>query len=175
MNLDRTRGAGPGDGGGVCGGGRSSGARTLVNENTGVNGNGATAARGTGFDELPYFQEYLQAILRPKIEKTMETLDRLLTEAAWRHIIATVAAEQHLSAEVASTVIRPLLEQKLGLKIQVKLESQFANSPPSLTGDVGDGVAKPVGTDAEVLTVRRRPMNNPIANAVASNPRPMQR
>jgi len=155
----------------------------VANETSGVTGNGAAsgpAPQAKQFDELPYFNEYLQAILRPKIEKTLETMDRLLTEAAWRHIISTVATDQRLPPEIATTVIRPLLEQKLGLKMQVKLESQFATPPPVPAPapgvDLGEGVTRTPGPDGvDVMTVRRRPITNPIANAVANSSRPMGR
>lgn len=143
-----------------------------------MDSNGMNGPR-TGFDELPYFQDYLQSVLRPRVEKALESIDRLLTEAAWRHIVSTIATEQQLSHEVAATVVRPLLEQKLGLKLQAKLDSQFgapAVSTAATNVDLGDGVTRTPGVDgAEVLTVRRRPMTNPLANAVAGNPRPMGR
>jgi hypothetical protein len=165
-------------------GAAASGSTDLANENNGVSGvttpTGAAASQfRAAFDELPYFQEYLQSVLRPKIEKTIETLDRLLTEAAWRHIVATVAADQHIPADAANSIIRPLLEQKLGLKMQVKLDSSFATPapapPPVPPVDMGEGVTRPGVDGPEVLTVRRRPLNNPMANAVANNSRPLGR
>lgn len=150
----------------------------MGNEHNGMNSpqNGHTPARLT-IDDLPYLQDYLQGVLRPKVERSMESLERLLTEAAWRHIVASVAADQHAAPEGLAASIRPLLEQKLGLRISVKLESQFSASmatPPSV--DMGEGVARSPGQDGvDVMTVRRRPMTNPIANAVASNPRPLGR
>ncbi len=150
----------------------------LANETNGVNGGNGHAPK-LGMEDLPYFQEYLQTILRPRVEKAIESIDRLLTEAAWRHIISTIAADQHLTPETAASIVRPLLEQKLGLKLQAKLESQFGAATPATSGpgvDLGEGMTRTPGMDgADVLTVRRRPMINPIANAVASNPRPLGR
>ena len=150
----------------------------LANEINGTSGSpaGQPSVRLT-IDDLPYFQDYLQNVLRPKVERSIESLDRLLTEAAWRHIVASVASEQHGAPEGAASAIRPLLEQKLGLRISVKLDSQFgASVPTSASVDLGEGVSRTPGQEGvDVMTVRRRPINNPIANAVASNPRPLGR
>ena len=80
----------------------------------------------------------------------------------------------------AASVIRPLLENKLGLKLQAKLDSQFATPPASTTPapgvDLGEGMLRTPGADGvDVMTVRRRPITNPIANAVANNTRPLGR
>lgn len=127
-------------------------------------------------EDLPYIQDYLQTVLRPRVERAIEALDRSLTEAAWRHIVASVASEQQGAPEGAAAAIRPLLEQKLGLRISVKLDSQFGVSAVSPGVDLGEGVTRTPGQDGvDVMTVRRRPITNPIANAVASNPRPLGR
>ena len=150
----------------------------VANDSNGVNSNGTTGQTSrAGFDELPYFQEYLQTVLRPRIERAIEALDRSLTEAAWRHIIATVATDQHIAPEVAGPMLRPLLEQKLGLKMQARLESQFSTPGAAAPAvDMGEGMTKAGGDGPEVLTVRRKPVvGNPLVNAVMGNPRPVVR
>ena len=150
----------------------------MANEINGINGvqPGNPSVRLT-VDDLPYLQDYLQSVLRPKVERSMESLEWLLTEAAWRHIVASVASDQHGAPEGAAAAIRPLLEQKLGLRISVRLDSQFgATASASSSSDPADGVTRTPGQDGvDVMTVRRRPIANPIANAVASNPRPLGR
>lgn len=141
-----------------------------------VNGHGGTV----GFDDLPYFQDYLQNVLRPRVERAIETVNKSLTEAAWRQVIAEVAAEQPGTTEAATALLRPLLESKLGLKIEARLASQFGAakpvkapgstlaSPIDLESDSGvTRVGGPAGAD--VITVRRQPVSNPLANAVVNS------
>jgi hypothetical protein len=147
-----------------------------------INGHGATRST-VGFDDLPYFQDYLKDVLRPRIERALEAVDKSMTEWAWRQVIAALAAEQG-TPEIAAALLRPLLEGKLGLKIETKLTSQFGNeaatrpepvAQPAPAGAVdleSEGVARTPG-GPEVMVRRRPNPANPLVNAVmSSGPRP---
>lgn len=144
--------------------------------------NNATPRTTVGFDDLPYFQDYLREVLKPKIERAIDSVTRSLSETAWRQVVAMVAADQQGAPEIAGALIRPLLEGKLGLKLETKLDAHFGSTPvakPTSTAPAGvqldndndaDGVTRAGGAD--VMTVRRRPVTNPLANAVMTNVRP---
>ena len=95
----------------------------------GMNGNGHGGT--VGFDDLPYFQDYLYNVLRPRVERAIESVNKSLTEAAWRQVIAEVASDQPEMSEMTTAMLRPLLEGKLGLKIEALLSSQFGVAKPS--------------------------------------------
>jgi hypothetical protein len=152
----------------------------------GMNGHGGTF----GFDDLPYFQDYLANVLRPRVERAIEKVNKSLTEAAWKQVIAEVASDQPEMTEMAAAMLKPLLEGKLGLKIEATLSSQFgvakvaepsmqvpsAMHPlPMIDLESDSGVMRAGGSaGADILTVRRRPVINPLANAVM-NSRPLGR
>lgn len=151
----------------------------------GMNGNGHGGT--VGFDDLPYFQDYLKNVLRPRVERAIETVNKTLTETVWKQVIAEVAADQPGMSEMSAALLKPLLEGKLGLKMQALLSSEFGVSKSSeaspaqaapapaidLEGDTGvTRVGGAAGVD--VMTVRRRPVINPLANAVV-NSRPLGR
>jgi hypothetical protein len=85
-----------------------------------------------------------------------------LPEAAWRALVAELGREQ---AEAAAdpVVLRALIEEQLGLKIDVKLTADIGGSAP-VGGAVGPA------DSPEVVTAKRRPMtSNPLAQAVLDN------
>lgn len=134
--------------------------------------NGTQPQSGRGFDDLPYFNDYLKAVLRPKIERAIETVDRSLTETAWRQVISLVAADQG-SPEIAAALLRPLAEGKLGLKIEARLTVRFADGPAATAATSQAAPARPVDLESDganrpdVIEVRRRPVvANPLVNAV---------
>lgn len=139
----------------------------------GINGNPHTI----GFDDLPYFQDYLQNVLRPRVERAIETVTKQLTETAWKQVIADVAAADELGkSEIATALLRPLIENKLGLRMETKLASQFGAAKPVIKApgpapvdlESDTGVTRvPGGPD--VVTVRRQPVINPLANAVVNS------
>src|SRR5882724_4670907 len=134
---------------------------------TSVNGQGGNA----GFDDLPYFQDYLQNVLRPRMEQALESVSRSLTETAWRQVLAEVAAADGQGKSEIAATLRPLLESKLGLRIETKLGSQFGvpkpKAPSAIDLESDTGVTRVAGAD--VVTVRRPPVVNPLANAVANS------
>ncbi len=151
----------------------------------GLNGKGGTI----GFDDLPYFRDYLQNVLRPRVDRAIDSVSKQLTDMAWKQVISEVAKDHPEMSEMSTALLRPLLEGKLGLKIEALLSTEFgvaraANAPveqtpsaatPPIDLNSDSGVAR-VGGDAgvDVMTVRRRPVTNPLANAVV-NSRPLGR
>ncbi len=112
--------------------------------------------------DLPYFKEYLRDVLRPRVEAALRTVEAGLPEAAWRALVAELGREQ---ADPAAdpVVLRALIEEQLGLKIDVKLTADIGGPAPA-GGAVGPA------DSPEVVTAKRRPMtSNPLAQAVLDN------
>ena len=121
---------------------------------------------------LPYFDEYLAAVLRPRVEKLLGAIDERLTEMVWRQLLKQIAADQSMVSPFEGETVRRLLEETLGLQIQARLESSFtapstAAAPPAAGGSA-PVVVETVPADApQVVTTRRTPLaGNPLANAV---------
>ncbi len=122
----------------------------------------AVAPRISKIVDLPYFKEYLRDVLRPRVEAALRTVEAGLPEAAWRALVAELGREQADSA-ADPVVLRALIEEQLGLRIDVKLAADIGGPAPS-GGAVGPS------DSPEVVTAKRRPMtSNPLAQAVLDN------
>jgi hypothetical protein len=121
---------------------------------------------------LPYFDEYLAAVLRPRVEKLLEAIDERLTEMVWRQLLKQIAADQSMVGPFEGETVRRLLEETLGLRLQARLESSFTAPAPAAATPAsgGGGPAAPEAVSGEppqVVTTRRAPLaGNPLANAV---------
>lgn len=118
-------------------------------------------------DHLPYYREYLDQILRPRIVRLIEEVRAGLTAYAWNELLERMAEEQSPGASTDAATIqkmRVLLEGTLGLKVDVSMNAEFSD---------GGGV-RPIAPAPD--TVRRADQvdvvdrsgfpDNPLARAV---------
>ncbi|MFN0130998.1 MAG: hypothetical protein ACKVW3_00445 [Phycisphaerales bacterium] len=89
-------------------------------------------------DELPYLDEYLNTLLRPRVERAVQAIDRSLTESIWRQVLKTIAAEQPGWNETHAAGLRSLVEARLGLRLSAKLEWGFGK--PEASGNREESV-----------------------------------
>jgi len=116
------------------------------------------------FQDLPYADQYLRDILRPRVERAIQLVGRSMTESVWQHVVRILAAEQPAGNEETTGMIRTMLEQGLGLRMEAKLEVGF-----TAMGDRAPSPQPPVQTPEVV--VRSAPL--PLVSAViASGRRP---
>lgn len=118
------------------------------------------------FADLPYLRDYLREVLRPRVDAVLRGVDAGLTETAWKLVLAGLAREQG-DAAIDPAVLRSMLEEHLGLRIEARMQAEFtqpaAASPPPQPAS--DQVEPP-----DVVMARRRPMTtNPLAQAVMDN------
>ena len=118
------------------------------------------ASSRPAFDEIPYLDDYLREIVRPRAERTLQSVSKALSESVWQHLIRLLAAEQPAATDATPAMLRSLLENQLGLRINVSLQAEFgqptAGQPPS-------------ASDAAALkpeVVVRRGAAMPLVNAV---------
>lgn len=139
--------------------------------------------RGAGSrPPLPYWDEYLATILRPRVEKIAQGLASKVEKSAMDALARRIAEEQP-NFPGGADAIEQILRETLGLRFNVILEPVFENGGGEGAGHHGDGFRDPgvahagAGRDlvdmdgAEVVdpadsVVERRPFDNPLARAV---------
>ncbi len=113
---------------------------------------------------LPYFREYLDAVLRPRVERALTEIRAQLSESVLNEVVRIISREQ--SGDVPDDAVRTLLEQKLGLQIRVEAVAVFADEP----GEQAERNVADESKDGSVeqVEVRRRggPGGRPLINAV---------
>ncbi len=104
--------------------------------------------------QLPYYREYVDQILRPRVGRMVDELRANLTEHVWAALVERLAMDQGKSPDPqALEKLKAMLTETLGLRLNVQLNAEFAGAPqaPAQGGpDVVDRVFP----------------NNPLARAV---------
>ena len=113
---------------------------------------------------LPYFSEYLDTVLRPRVERALTEVRAQLSESALNEVVRIISEEQ--SGDMPDAAVRTLLEQTLGLRVRVEAVAVFANEPGE-RAEIDTADESKVGS-VEQVEVRRRggPGGRPLINAV---------
>jgi len=126
-----------------------------------------------GMDQLPYYQEYIEQILKPRVARVVEDVRANLTEQVWAELLARVAEDQKAGASADPKVVaklRAMLEQTLKLTIQADLAAEFggvaAPAPETANGHRPGGGGQPNDGREGVDVIDRNFPNNPLARAV---------
>lgn len=109
------------------------------------------------FSDLPYFDDYVKEILRPRVDGILNGIGRSLNESVWRQLIKLLAAEQPNATEGTAATIQSLLERELGLRLEA-----------SITAKYGDAASQAEPRTPEVVTNPVRPAVRP--GTIASPP-----
>ena len=119
-------------------------------------------ATNHGLSDLPYLDEYLSAVLRPRVERAIEELRASLADAAWAELVRLIAQEQR--GDVSEEAVRTLLTETLGLEMNVDVSATFNGeaAPSQGAADVIDAKDREV----EQVEVRRRGVGRPLVNAI---------
>ena len=114
--------------------------------------------------DLPFFDEYLNAVLRPRVEQALARVHETLKQAAWNELVRIIAQQQE--GDVSDDSVRDLLEKKLGLQLIVDVSASVHGDNLAVTehADVIDRADRSV----EQVEVRRRGggSGKPLVNAV---------
>jgi hypothetical protein len=111
---------------------------------------------------LPYYREYVEQILRPRVGRMVEELRANLTEQVWGALVERLAHDQNKGAAPdpqALDKLKAMLTETLGLRLNVQLNAEFAGAAPQTAAP-----AAPVNNAPDV--VERTFPNNPLARAV---------
>ena len=121
---------------------------------------------GGTFDQIPYYREYLEHILKPRVIRAVEELRQRFAERAWAELVAKMAEEQRPGASAdpeALQKLRGMLEQGLRLQLTGVLTASFGGAPAEAPS--GNG-AQEGRINAEVVDPAFP--DNPLARAVGS-------
>jgi hypothetical protein len=120
-------------------------------------------------DQLPYYREYLEQILKPRVMRLIEDLRSNLTERVWDDLITRMASEQAPGAPSDPAVtdsIRATLRDALRLQLATQIVADFDGSPAATP--VPSPAPQPGRAEVRenVSVVERTFPNNPLARAV---------
>lgn len=82
-------------------------------------------------NHLPYYKEYLEQILRPRVLKLIDEVSAGLAAHAWKQLIERMAQDQHPGAAPDPDAIqqmRHMLEGALGLRVGVEMHAEFGHA-----------------------------------------------
>jgi hypothetical protein len=121
-------------------------------------------------DALPYYREYLEQILKPRVASVVEEIRVGLTDQIWAHLLQRIAQDQNPGAAAdpqALQQLKNMLEQTLGLHLGVQLIAEF-DGTPAVPGPTPTAVQPGKGEAGRdnVNVVDRTFPNNPLARAV---------
>jgi hypothetical protein len=147
-----------------------------VSQNT----NKAPGAPG-GNPPLPYWDEYLATILRPRVERIAQGLASKVEKSAMDALARRIAEEQP-NFPGGPDAIEQVLRDTLGLRFQVTLEPIFGDHRGEAAVNDGEGFLGEdvnLAADDEIIdpavgdvidghdsVIQRRPFDNPLARAV---------
>jgi len=117
---------------------------------------------GGSFDQIPYYREYLEHILKPRVIRAVEELRQRFTERAWAELVAKMAEDQRPGASAdpeALQKLRGMLEQGLRLQLAGALTASFGGAPVEASPNGAEGRA-----NADVVDPAFP--DNPLARAV---------
>ena len=115
---------------------------------------------------LPYYREYLDQILKPRVVRLVEEVRASLVAHTWNQLLERMAEDQN--AGVTSETLhkmRVLLEQTLGLKVSVQMTAEFSDGPVARPSPVQNGEQVRRADHVDVIDRGEFP-DNPLARAV---------
>jgi cell division ATPase FtsA len=83
------------------------------------------------FEGLPFLDQYLRDILRPRVERAVDIVAGSLEEAVLERVVQVLAAEQPSGGAETPDMIRRLVREKLGMRFEVKVSAVFGAPQPA--------------------------------------------
>lgn len=126
---------------------------------------------------LPYFEDYLREVLRPRVERIIQRDQASWQDMVWQAVIQQVLAEQPTGSHLDGATIDRILREVLGLRIDASISATFegpgAGGPAARAADVPDrsglapvASASPNGAPDDAVVIDRRGEGNPLLRAV---------
>lgn len=120
---------------------------------------------GGGTEPIPFYREYLDHILKPRVIRALEEIRARATERAWTELVARLAEEQKPGASADPEAIQRLrltLEQGLRLQLSASINATLAGAEPAAT----PGGPEPRAATPSAEHVESGFPDNPLARAV---------
>jgi hypothetical protein len=127
------------------------------------------------FDQLPYYREYLEHVLKPHVLELVDQLRSGLLDRVWADLVERMAEEQRQGGSADPEMvlqIRSLLQETLKLRLGTQVAADFEGGIGSTPVQVAvpEVVTRTASLSAEgrdnVEVVDRGFPNNPLARAV---------
>jgi len=101
----------------------------------------------SGPEQLPFFQDYVSKILRPKIEEALEHVKHDMHGAIWSALVEELS-ESGEDVGMDSVQLHEFLEQQLGLWIKISIRAGFSTeSGESQSQDNATGIDNMIRND----------------------------
>ncbi|MBL9032152.1 MAG: hypothetical protein JNM80_10670 [Phycisphaerae bacterium] len=122
--------------------------------------------------QLPYYEEYVEQILRPRVAKIAEEVRATLAEQVWREIVGRLASDQRSGiapTPEAIEQVRLVLADTLGMRVAAELQVTFGASASAPAAPASPPMARqepvPPAGGHDVVD-RGGFLDNPLARAV---------
>lgn len=126
------------------------------------------SAHEGSMEHLPYYREYVEQILRPRVVRLVDEVRANLANHVWNELLERMAEDQNAGGSMDAALIqkmRILLEQTLGLRIGVQMQAEFGEPVRAAT---------PIAADRVDVVDRNAFPDNPLARAVGGMRRPVR-
>lgn len=131
-------------------------------------------------EQLPYYREYVEQILRPRVVRLVEEVRANLGDRVWAELLALMAEDQQPGSsgdQATLESLRSMLEGTLGLRLSVQMNTEFVGgsveSAPGgggAVGSAGSGGAGAPTANADgrhnVDVVNHKIPDNPLVRSV---------
>jgi hypothetical protein len=124
---------------------------------------------GAGFDQIPYYREYLEHILKPRVMRAIEEVRVRIADRVWSELIAKMAEDQRAGGAAdpeSQQKIRAMLEQGLRLQLHAAISASFGAAPGAENGEAMTGPVPVAAESRSGDVVERGFPDNPLARAV---------
>lgn len=128
---------------------------------------------------LPYWSDYLKQVLRPRVEAVLQEHMGSWNDVVWEVVSRAVAEDQDGGQKMSPEQIRHLLQEQLGMQLEVDVGVRFGAHAAGASGPAGATRADPAAArdvidppaDSNNVDVRRRVNISPLAKAVGGGRR----
>lgn len=97
-----------------------------------------------GMNQLPYFRDYVEQILRPRVVRLVEEVRAGLDERVWNDLLTKMAEDQQpgSSSDPATLAgLKQMLQGTLGMSVSVNLQAEFDGQSVNSGGGSSSGGA----------------------------------
>lgn len=125
---------------------------------------------------LPYFDDYLREVLRPRVERIIQRDQASWQEMVWQTVVQQILDEQPQGSHLDTSTVDRILREVLGLRIDAIVSASFetptsgggaASSAQHADRQNASPLAPPNGqAGQDAVVIDRRGEGNPLLRAV---------
>ena len=124
---------------------------------------------------LPYFEDYLREVLRPRVERIIQRDQASWQDMVWQAVVRQMLSEQpagsHLDAETIERILREVLGLRIDANVTASFDGQVVGDHDAPANDrAGLAMTSPARQETAAgqdgMVVDRRNEGNPLLRAV---------